>query len=66
MASLPAASASFVRPRAANRVARLFSDVASSGPVCVRAGRGQLSADSDSFLDRGQRLFPSAQARQDC
>ena len=42
----------------------LFSDVARSGKEGAGAGAGQLAADGDGFLDRGQGLFPPPQARQ--
>ena len=63
-ASSIAASASSRRPRSASRTDRLFSDAGQVGPERVRAGRGQLPADGDGFLDRGQRLLPPPQVGQ--
>ncbi len=48
----------------ARRLDWLLSAIARSGRNTPGAGLGQLTADSDGFLDRGQGLFPPTQLAQ--
>ena len=63
-ASSIAARASSRRPRSDRRLDWLFSAWARSGRNASGRACGELAADGDGFLDRGQGLLPPPQLRQ--
>ena len=63
-ASSIAARASSRRPRLGQAARQVVQRRGEVGQERVGAGLGELAADGDGFLDRGQGLLPPPQVRQ--